>query len=380
MFLHPQFFAEDGVVWYQQAYNLHWLPSLAMTQAGYLQTLPRLIAGVCLLFPLPWAPLIMNLTGAIIQVLPITALLSRRCASWGPLSVRLAMAVLYLAIADAGEIHVVLTNAMWHLALLQALLVFSPPPATRYGRVADVILFGIGAVSGPFCMMLLLPAVGYWRLRKQPWTAVLSTFLAVGSVLQVVSLAHSARSHGAPLGGITDLVRIMGGNIFVDSMTGSGGPRLPLALLWVSVAGGFAILAWGWQRAPLSVRCFMVFAGLVGAASLRDPLVLGSVPRWRVLAHVEGVRYWFFPSLVFLWSALWCAARGGTRPVRYAGCGVLLLVFAGDLRLWRYRAWPDEHFIDQVHRFNDAQPGEHVTFPIYPNNPQGKWQMELIKR
>ena len=35
-FLHPQFFAEDGWVWYQQAYNLHWLRSLGIAQAGYL--------------------------------------------------------------------------------------------------------------------------------------------------------------------------------------------------------------------------------------------------------------------------------------------------------------------------------------------------------
>jgi len=127
-FLHPQFFAEDGWVWYQQAYNLHWLRSLGIAQAGYLQTFPRLVAGVALLFPMQWAPLIMSLAGAVIQVLPVTALLSRRCAPWGPLRLRFLMAVLYLAIPDAPEIHIVLTNAMWHLAVLQALLAFSLPP------------------------------------------------------------------------------------------------------------------------------------------------------------------------------------------------------------------------------------------------------------
>ena len=33
--LHPQFFAEDGWVWYQQAYNLQWFRPLGITQAGY---------------------------------------------------------------------------------------------------------------------------------------------------------------------------------------------------------------------------------------------------------------------------------------------------------------------------------------------------------
>jgi hypothetical protein len=87
---HAQFFAEDGWVWYQQAYNLHWLPSLGIAQAGYLQTLPRLVTGLVLLFPMQWAPLIMNLAGAAIQVLPVNALLSHRCSTWGHSPCRLA--------------------------------------------------------------------------------------------------------------------------------------------------------------------------------------------------------------------------------------------------------------------------------------------------
>jgi hypothetical protein len=101
--LHPQFFAEDGWVWYQQAYNLHWFRSLGITQAGYLQTLPRLVAGVTLLFPMQWAPLIMNLAGAVVQALPVTALLSRRCTPWGPLPVRMLMGVIYVYRHDKGD-------------------------------------------------------------------------------------------------------------------------------------------------------------------------------------------------------------------------------------------------------------------------------------
>ena len=34
--LHAQFFAEDGWVWYQQAYNLGWTRSLAITHGGFV--------------------------------------------------------------------------------------------------------------------------------------------------------------------------------------------------------------------------------------------------------------------------------------------------------------------------------------------------------
>src|SRR6202034_3171807 len=125
-----------------------------------------------LLFPMQWAPLIMNFAGAVIQALPVSALVSPRCSPWGPLRVRMWMAALYIAIPDAPEIHVVLTNAMWHLALLQALLAFSVSPWSWRSRLSDAALFAIGGITGPFCI-LLWPAVAvYWWMRRQRWTLV----------------------------------------------------------------------------------------------------------------------------------------------------------------------------------------------------------------
>src|ERR1700691_139936 len=53
---HAQFYAEDGAVWYAQAYNSGWLHSLTLPEGGYLNTLQRLGAGLALLVPLRWAP------------------------------------------------------------------------------------------------------------------------------------------------------------------------------------------------------------------------------------------------------------------------------------------------------------------------------------
>jgi hypothetical protein len=377
--LHPQFFAEDGWVWYQQAYNLHWLPSLGTAQAGYMQTLPRLVAGVSLLFPMRWAPLIMNLAGTVIQVLPVTALLSRRCAPWGPLSARMWMAALYIAIPDAPEIHVVLTNAMWHLAVLQVLLAFSIPPLSWRGRVSDLVLFCIGGISGPFCILLLPLIAAYWWFRRQRWTVVVLGVMFLGAVIQVVTILHAVKRPGAPLG-VTPLrlLRIVGGSIFIDSMVGTGGPNLPIPFLLLGAIGGLAILFWGWRSAPLPVRLYFVFALLVLMASLRDPLLLpGSTPRWEVLADAAGIRYWFFPSLMFLWSAVWCALKGRITVMRYAGTAVLLLTTVGLVRKWIYPPWPESHFSAEVERFNQLKAGEHMVFPVY--DPGGR-TMELIKR
>jgi hypothetical protein len=378
-FLHPQFFAEDGWVWYQQAYNLHWLRSLGIAQAGYLQTFPRLVTGVALLFPMQWAPLIMSLAGAVIQVLPVTALLSRRCAPWGPLRLRILLAALYLAIPDAPEIHIVLTNAMWHLAVLQALLAFSLPPLSWRGRVSDFLLFAIGAISGPFCLLLLPCIAAYWWIRRERWTLAVMSITLLGAAMQVLTILHSARARQAPLG-VTPLrlLRIMAGNIFIDSMTGTGGPYLRISLLIVAAIGGLTIMVWGWRSAPLAGRLYISFAILVLIACLRDPLLLpGTTPRWEVLANATGIRYWFLPSLMFLWSAAWCASGGESRLVRFAGLAVLLLTPVGVYREWSYPPWPASHWSADVARFQSLKPGEHMIFQVY--DPGGR-PMELIKR
>jgi hypothetical protein len=377
--LHPQFFAEDGWIWYEQAYNLHWLGSLGIPQAGYMQTFPRLVAGVALLFPMRWAPLIMNLAGAVVQALPVTALLSYRCAPWGPVRVRMWMAALYLAIPDAPEIHVVLTNAMWHLALLQALLAFSVPPLTWRGRTSDVTLFAIAGITGPFCIPLLPAVAVYWWMRRQCWTLVVLGVMSLGLVIQVLSILHAVKRPGAPLGAIpVRLLRIIAGNIFIDSMVGSGGPNLPISLLVCAAIGGLGIMVWTWRSAPLALRLYSVFAVLVLIASLRDPLLLpSSAPRWEVLANATGIRYWFLPSLMFLWSAAWCAWEGRTRLARYAGMCVLLLTMIGVVRKWTYPPWPESHFATEVERFQTLKPGKHMLFPVY--DPGGR-VMELIKK
>jgi hypothetical protein len=377
--LHPQFFAEDGWVWYQQAYNLHWLRSLGTAQAGYMQTLPRLVAGVTLLFPMQWAPLLMNLAGAVIQVLPVTALLSRRCAPWGPLPVRMLMAALYLAIPNAPEIHIVLTNAMWHLAVLQALLAFSVPPLSWRGRVSDILLFAIGSVSGPFCILLLPLVLAYWWMRRYRWTRVVLGIMFLGVVIQVLTLLHAVRTPGAPLGvTLVRLLRIIAGNIFVNSMIGSGGAYMRIPLLLVAAIGGLAIMVWGWRSAPLALRLYIAFAVFALMASLRDPLLLGTTtPRWDVLGNVAGIRYWFLPSLMFLWSAAFCAWGGRTRLVRYAGLGVLLLTTVGVVRKWIYPPWPASHFSADAEKFKTLKPGQHMIFYVY--DPGGR-TMELIKR
>ena len=90
---HPQLYAEDGHVWFADAYNLGWWPALFRTWGGYFQTLPRLGASLALLVPLFRVPLLLNLIAIASQVLPVNLLLSPRSSAWGSMRFRALLAL-----------------------------------------------------------------------------------------------------------------------------------------------------------------------------------------------------------------------------------------------------------------------------------------------
>jgi len=271
----------------------------------------------------------------------------------------------------------VLTNAMWHLALLQILITFAVPPRNWWERVSDLVLFLIGAISGPFCIMMFVPVTAYWWLRRQPWTLLVASIMFLGAVVQAICIASFTRAPGMPLGaGLTAFLRLLSGSIFIDSMTGGGGPRLPIPLLLISAVGGLAIVGWGLLKAPLPFRLYALFASITLAASLRAPLVSGPLPRWQLLAIETGCRYWYYPSLLFLWSAAWCVTQKRSTLMQFAGGGVFALMLIGAVRGWVYKPWPDRHYGAYVEQFNHARSGQEITIPIHPDG----WHVELIKR
>src|ERR1035437_5706022 len=97
---HAQFWAEDGVVWYADAYNHGALRALLFARDGYLQLLPRLGAAAALWVPLLRAPLVMNLIALIFESLPPLFLVSSRMRNLGPLGLRCGLALLYLFVPD----------------------------------------------------------------------------------------------------------------------------------------------------------------------------------------------------------------------------------------------------------------------------------------
>ena len=117
--LNAQFYAEDGTLWYADAYNQGAIRALFIPVVGYFQTFSRLIGALAQPLPLLWVPLFFNLVAITIQVLPVNLLISERFSKLSPnLQTRLVLAFLYLVLPNSAEPHANVTNCQWRLALL----------------------------------------------------------------------------------------------------------------------------------------------------------------------------------------------------------------------------------------------------------------------
>ncbi len=384
---YPQFFAEDGRIWFQQAYNWGWLRALTHPDGGYFQTLPRLVASLALLFPVARGPLVFNLFGLGVEAAPGLFLLSSRLRTLGSLPTRCLLAFLYIAIPNMAEIHATIEYGQWHLAVLAFLVLVADPPLSRAGVFFDLAVLILCALTGPFCIFLLLPAGLISMVKRQPWSYLRLCILAGGAVLQGASLLlnfHRERSH-APLGAsLLEFCRIIAGQIVLPVFQGRNrlehwGHNLHQVALVAGVVTFLAACAalFAFLRGPLPLRCFLLFAGTVLTAALVFPMGSLSGSQWQALATPEsGARYWFIPELATIAVLLWMVGRPRPLLLRaIAGVLVVTMLLAIGTH-WRYWPMPNLDYPSYAARFEHLPAGSTMTIPL---NPAG-WSMTLTKR
>ncbi len=392
---HAQFFAEDGRVWFANAYNLGWWHTLTMPQDGYFQTLPRITAALALLVPFSLAPLVMNAAAILLQAMPVCLLASPRSSAWGDDRFRLLLAALYIALPNCEEMVGTITNAQWLLALSAFLLLIAAPPRSAWGRFGEMLLFALCGLTGPFCIFLLPVACAFaWR-RRSVWRWLRCALLGASCLVQAWALAYvgrAARPHAPLEASLPLLVKLLAGQIYLGALFGHNDlaartSPLPFAAWSISAAGtyallvavalaGTALLAWCAAKAAPPMRWFLMLTAVLLVTSLLYPAVYPppGVGVWRLLAAAGPMRYWFFPTLAVAWSVAWYA-RFASGLLRSVGLSLMLLMLVGICVDWHHAPLLDMHFPEYAKTFNEAAPQTTMLFPI---NPRG-WNMQLIK-
>lgn len=298
----PEFFIEDGPIFYAQAYNAGLQHPLFWTYSGYLHTLPRLVADLAQFFPLAYAPLLFNLMALTLQILPVQMLLSSRLSAIGSVPARLFRALLYLSLPNTSEVHVNLAGAHWRLATLAFLVIVSAPPRSTGARVFDYFAVLMRGLMGPLAIMLTPVAFLAWRNSREHWKLILTSTLATCAGVQgsLILIAGRSQRLKEPLGAnLGSLLEILANHVFMAALMGRNilFHAHPLGALVVASLG-IATLLYGLYRGPLQLKLFIIFAYSVLACSLASPMMPWPVvsgipagphlPGWQVLALGGG--------------------------------------------------------------------------------------------
>jgi hypothetical protein len=383
----PQFWAEDGAIWYANAYNLGEIRSLSIPVTGYFQTISRLVADFAQIFPFPWAPLIFNLVAIIIQVLPVNLMVSSRFSVLMPdVRSRLFLSFLYLALPNSWEIHENLTNAQWHLALLAFMVIVAAPSGRSLWRCFDIGVVLMSGLSGPFSLLLTPIAAFRWWLCRNKWVFILFLLTGTCSLIQATAIflvGHASRSQMA-LGATPELlVRILSGQVFLSALIGQKGYEwivshsgLHNMFSLIIAATGLVVIVNALRKAPMELRLFIGFAALIFGATLISPQASVTTSQWQTLsAPGNGGRYWFMPMVAFVSTLGWMLSRSSSRKSRIFAVLMLAIMAVGINLDWRHPDYTDFKFREHTHRVEMAPKGTIITIPI---NPPG-WSMTLIK-
>lgn len=383
--LNPQFWAEDGKMWYQQAYNNGVIASIFTTEAGYFQTISRLVASLSQLAPLAYAPLIFNFAAISAKVIVAMFMVSPRLEkAVSSVWVRALLAFIYLGLPHSFETTANLTNVQWHLALLCFLVLIAVPSEKIAWRVFDIAAVVLSAFSGPFCLLLVpIALIKFYFTRERRSLPFIGILLAAAAI-QVVSLFVFERPSKQPLGAEPGLFfRIVGGHLFFDSIFGDKNYACIIRLGWwtdVSAAfvslGGFAVSIYAFIRGTLELRLMMLFSVFIIAGALILPAVSSEMPQWQAMwPEIVGSRYWMIPIFCFFACLTTIAARSDLRPARYASIALLLLSIVGIVADWKHPRFVDLQFAEHAAQFEEAPSGTEVVIPINPG-----WEMRLIKK
>lgn len=389
-FFNAQFWAEDGVVWYQQAYETGW-KSLLLPQNGYFQTVSKLTAVLAQRFPLAYAPLLFNLVSAAFKILPVLLVFSSRSASlFSSIWSRVAVCSLYLAHPYSWEVFLNVTNIHWHLALAALVLLYFESWPGLWRKLVDAGVMMLCGLSGTFALFLAPIAAWRWYRSRSRRALVLGLLLAATAMIQlaaIITTASGTRSAAQLDASLGWLVRIVGGQIGAAGLLGEAWVHLFATTWWnAEIAlplafGCFAalIFARAWWASKHPALCGLtLLAAMVFVAALASPQISSSQGQWPLFAKPGvGGRYVFIP-IVALHAALLWVATGDQHRIwrRAAALALAVVVLVAIPASWRIPPYRDFQFVEHAARFEASPPGTIVEIPI---NPVG-WSLRLRKK
>lgn len=382
-FTYAQFWAEDGYIWFGQAYNDGLWSTIFRPYSGTFSILTRLVGHLATHVPLRYAPLFFSTCALLIQLLPVFILNSSRMKKVVHYRlVAIFASIVYVSLPNSMEAFVNLANVQWHLGIASFLVLIAAKPAKRSWKIFDIVVLTVTGLTGPLGLTLVPIAFLIWYKERNQQSLRNLLVLGATSCLQLLSLFVI---QPAQRGGHLDLsfvnaIKMITGQIFIGGVFGE--PYVTHVydnfLLYIVFAAGLLVIAYAIKNGPRWIAYANLFALIIFVTAIFSLTPLKGTNLWEILTHVNtGQRYWHIPIFVWLMTLLWTALAAKLKVLQ--GAAIILmfaLVFIGIPNSWHIAPLPDKHYGKQVEKFNLQPAGKIYTIPINPDT----WNIYLNKR
>jgi len=299
----PQFFNEDGQVFYIATFFDDPWSVTTRPYAGYLHLAPRLGAWATRLVSVPDAPLLANLLALALSVVVGAYVASGRTAGWLPNRwARTAGALFVVLVPGSAETLGSLTYIQWYLAVWLAVWLVSSRPAGPWALALDSIMVTVAALSGPFVVLLapclIAKLVGcHGKDRLAPFLGL------VGAGVQIGVLITADRHGLAGMPGPGDVLQVVA---YRGLLASAAGPtiatiasRMDLGIAFgvgaaFSLAVLLAVAVWGIPRGVLLPLVWSAGASLAGAIAAQT-----AGPSAIMTDAFGGQRYFLVPATIY---------------------------------------------------------------------------------
>lgn len=349
-----EFVAEDGWIFFADAWNHPFWETLLRPYAGYFHLLPRLLAELCSPLPLVAQPYAYALLGLGLDALILSAFYlpvfrTTLSSDWG----RLVVALL-LALAPNAQNLGLLLGLHWYLAFALVLVMLAPWPARPVARIGVCLLILLCVWSSPSAAALIpFALIRWWRQPddRLKLSLLLGTLGLVAALVLLSRLGHPERTgdfQWADLPPALDRLVLrgwLGVGLLGPRLAGLLGAKFPglVSLAGLVAGAGLALSLWR-HRA----RDFAPPAALALGAGLL--MLLLSLVRTAYVAELAALtlplhtRYLTAPALLLYLGAGIIGTQLLPRHTLVPGTAALAGLLLWSVRAQNHWARPAEHF------------------------------------
>lgn len=359
--LHPQFIAEDGAIFFQEA-KLFGLETLVLPYSGYLHLIPRMVALVANLFTTAAAPTFYIAASVAIVIWSAATIATAN------LSYAWLLAPLCMAAPGGEETFGTLTNVQWLTQAALLLVITSSTPSKPSVRSNQIAFTVAASLSGPFS--IFATPLAAWRIcthktDRHSWLVggivLVAAMIQLNFVLRVPSPYEGIR---APL----HLLPVMLDR-WVGQVSHTGLTDKPVRFRQDLFMGGAMLLACATGSREL--RMLYVYAATVLAGTF-----LRFIPdSYYFDSPGVGERYFYIPRLIILWSLVLALLR-----VRWysALMGVALIMMSNSFERWQKAPWPILPWRSEAWKIDQGRPVRIIINPSPADETRSDaWRVEL---